>query len=209
MQRIRHFNRSVAVIAALTLFAVDGAAQEPGAPAQSAQKLVERGALHEAIERAHQEPGNLEATFFAAQAASKMNDSGRAAEEYSRLRQTEDESWRAIGESGALFAEGNMPGAMQAATRAIAANGDNPYAHYQLGLVANREGNNQRALDAFSRALELKPDLAYAHYYAGLAAQRLKQVARMSEHFEIFLKLAPQAPERTAVAALLRTLRPR
>jgi tetratricopeptide (TPR) repeat protein len=102
-----------------------------------------------------------------------------------------------------------MDGAMDAANRATAANGDNPYAHYQIGLVANRQGNHERALEAFSRALELKPDLAYAHYYAGSASQRLRQMAKMSEHFEIFLKLAPEAPERTAVAAILRTLRPR
>lgn len=209
MMRFRHFNRSVVFVAALTLFAADGAAQEPEGPPLTVQKLVERGALQEAIERAESEQGNPEATFFAAQAASKLNNNQRAAAEYSRLQETEDASWKAIGESGELFAQGNIPGAMQAATRAIGANGENPYAHYQLGLVANREGNNQRALEAFSRALELKPDLAYAHYYAGLAAQRLKQIARMSEHFEIFLKLAPEAPERTAVVALLRTLRPR
>ena len=208
MMRIRHFNRSLVLFAALAMLPTDVAAQEPEAPA-SVQKLLERGALQEVIERAESERGNPEATFFAAQAASKMNNNERAAAEYSRLRETEDESWKAIGESGALFAEGDMPGALQAATRAVEANGDNPYAHYQFGIVANRQGNNQRALEAFTRVIELKPDFAYAHYYAGLTAQRLKQIALMSEHFEIFLKLAPEAPERTAVAGILRTLRPR
>jgi len=207
MMKFRHFNRSLVVVAAFAVFAAEVAAQDP--PTQSVQKLFERGALEEAVQRAESERGNPESTFLAAQAFSKMNNNERAVEEYSRLRETGDESWRAIGESGALLTNGDMDGAMNAANRAAAANGDNPYAHFQIGLVATRQNNQERALEAYSRALELKPDLAYAHYYAGSASQRLRQMARMSEHFEIFLKLAPEAPERTAVAALLRTMRPR
>lgn len=208
MRNLRPFERSFVLIAAVALFACDVAAQEPEAPV-TAQKLLERGALPETIQRAEAEPDNFEAAFFAAQAASKMNDDGRAIAEYSRLRESDDASWQGIGESGALFTQGNLDGALQAATRAIEANGENPFAHYQLGLVVNRQENNERALEAFTRAIQLKPDFAYAHYYAGLAAQRLRETARMSEHFAIFLKLAPQAPERTAVAAIMRTMRPR
>jgi len=208
MKNLRHFDRSVVLIATLALFAGDVAAQEPEATS-TAQKLLERGALPETLQRAEAEPGNVEATFFAAQAAAKMSDDGRAIAEYSRLRESADASWQAIGESGALFTQGNLDGALQAATRATEANGENPYAHYQLGLVVNRQENNERALEAFTRAIQLKPDFAYAHYYAGLAAQRLREIAKMSEHFAIFLKLAPEAPERTAVAAILRTMRPR
>ena len=64
---------------------------------------------------------------------------------------------------------------MAAAERAVAANGDNPYAHYQVGAVASRQENFQRAAEAFGRSVELKPDLAYAHYYAGLAYQRVNR----------------------------------
>lgn len=207
MMKFRHFNRSLVVMAALTVFAAEAAAQDE--PPLTVQKLLERGALDEAVQRAEDERDNPESTFLAAQAFTKMNNNGRAVEEFSRLRETDDESWQAIGESGALLTNGDADEAMEAANRAAAANGDNPYAHYQIGLVATRQANNERAVEAFSRALELKPDLAYAHYYAGTASQRLRQMARMSEHFEIFLKLAPEAPERTAVAAILRTMRPR
>jgi tetratricopeptide (TPR) repeat protein len=207
MMKFRHFNRSLAVIAAFVVLAAEVGAQDQ--PTASVQKLLERGSLNEAVQRAEGERENPESTYLAAQAFSKMNNNERAGQEYSRLRETGDDSWRAIGESGALLTDGNVDGAMDAANRAAAANGDNPYAHYQIGLVANRQGNNERALEAFSRALERKPDLAYAHYYAGTASQRLRQMARMSEHFEKFLQLAPEAPERTAVAAILRTMRPR
>ena len=205
MMKFRHFNRSLVVVAAFALCAAEGSAQET----QSVQKLLERGALEEAVQRAEGERDNPESTYLAAQAFSKMNNNERAAEEYSRLRDTADESWQAIGESGALLTAGDMDGAMNAAQRAVAANGDNAYGHYQIGLVATRQSNYERAVEAFSRSLELKPDLAYAHYYAGTASQRLRQIQKMSEHFAIFLKLAPDAPERTAVAAILRTTRPR
>lgn len=209
MMKFRHFNRSLGVLAAVGVFAVfaaEAAAQDQPA---SVQQLLERGALDEAVQRAEAERDNPESTFFAAQAFTRMNDDGRAGEEYARLRESHDEAWRAIGESGALLTGGDAQGALNAANRAVELNGDHPFAHYQLGLVASRQGNHERALEAFSRAVQLKPDFAYAHYYAGSASQRLRQMARMSEHYELFLKLAPEAPERTAVAALLRTMRPR
>jgi tetratricopeptide (TPR) repeat protein len=205
MKKFRHFNRSLVLVAAFALFAAESAAQET----QSVQKLLERGALEEAVQRAEGERDNPESTYLAAQAFLKMNNNDRAEQEFSRLRETGDDSWRAIGESGALLNSGNTEGAMEAATRAVAANDGNPYAHYQVGLVAAQQENSERALEAFSQALERKPDFAYAHFHAGRASQRLRQIARMSEHFTLFLKLAPDAPERTAVAAILRTMRPR
>jgi tetratricopeptide (TPR) repeat protein len=201
--KFRHLNWSLTVLAATLAFTVEARAQQ-----SSVQALLERGALDEAVQRAEGERGNAESTFFAALAAARLNDSGRAVAQYTHLRDTGDDSWKAIGESGALLTQGNADGAMQAAERAVAANGGNAFAHYQLGAVANRQGNNERAAAAFGRAVELKPDFAYAHYYAGLANQRLKNIARMSEHFEAFMRLAPEAPERNAVAAILRTMRP-
>ena len=208
MPVVRRLKRASAIAAALTFVATasQARAQEPRV---SVQKLVEQGALAEAVQRAEGERENPESTYLAAQALTKMNNAAGAVEQYSRLREQAGDDWRAIGESGALLLNGDTGGAMAAAERAVAVNGDNPYAHYQVGLVANRQNQFDRALSAFSRATEIKPDLAYAHYYAGTASQRLKQIARMSEHFELFLKLAPDAPERAAVAALLRTYRPR
>ena len=201
--RIRHFKVSVAALAVCLSFAAVGAAQQ-----MTVQALLERGAFSEAVQRAEGERDNPESTYLAAQAAGRMDDTGRAVAEYNRLRETGDDSWRAIGESGALLAEGNVNEARQAAERAVAANGENAYAHYQLGTVAHRQNDYAKSAAEFRRAVDLKSDLAYAHYYAGLAQQRLKNIARMSEHFEAFMRLAPDAPERTAVAAILRTMRP-
>jgi tetratricopeptide (TPR) repeat protein len=171
------------------------------------QKLIERGALQEAVERASGESDNVESTYLAAQALSKMNDSGGAEERYNRLRESDNAAWKAIGESGAKLVGGDTAGAMDATNRAVAADGGNPYAHYQLGLVAMKQNNFQRALEAFTRTLEIKSDFAYAHYYAGQAAQRLKQTSKMAEHFTLFVKIAPDSPERQAVQSILRSLR--
>ena len=202
MLATRHVRTSTMAAAALSLFAGMSAAQE-----LSVQKLIERGAFDEAVQRAEADRGNPESTYLAAQAFTKLDNSGRANEEYARLREHGDDSWKAIGESGAALLAGDVGKAMEAANRAVAANGDNPYAHYQVGVVASRQTNFARAAEEFSRSAELKPDFAYAHYYAGLASQRLKQIPKMSEHLEAFMRLAPEAPERAAVAAILRTLR--
>jgi tetratricopeptide (TPR) repeat protein len=199
----RHLKGSLTLLASWFVLAVALGAQQ-----QTVQALLERGALDEAVQRAEHERDNVEATYFAAMAFSRMNNNGRAVEEYTRLRETGDDSWRAIGESGALLAQGDSAGALQAAERAVTANAGNAFAHYQLGAVAQRQGNFAKAAEEFGRAIELKSDFAYAHYYAGLANQRIKNIARMSEHFEAFMRLAPEAPERNAVAAILRTMRP-
>jgi tetratricopeptide (TPR) repeat protein len=205
MQFLRLPIRPLVVAAALLVPALSAVAQDTA----SVQKLLERGALEEAVQRAESEGDNPESRYFAAQAAAKMNNNGKAAEQYARLQDNGDAAWKAIGESGARLVDGNLGEALAAAERAVASAGDNPFAHYQLGLVANRQNDYDRANAAFERATELKQDFAYAHYYAGTTSQRLKQIAKMSEHFERFVRLAPEAPERTAVAALLRTLRPR
>ena len=200
---MRHFQRSIVLaVAALVCSAAVSIAQE-----QSVQKLLERGANEEAVQRAEAERDNPESAFLAAQALVKMNNNERATAEFARLAEGNGEDWKAIGESGVALLAGDMATAMAGATRAVELNGSNPYAHYQLGAAASRQNNFQQAAAAFGRAVELKPDFAYGHYYAGLANQRLKQIAKMSEHLETFMRLAPDAPERAAVAAILRTLR--
>jgi tetratricopeptide (TPR) repeat protein len=204
MAAFRHFHRSLILLTLACLPILGGAllAQEV-----SVQKLLERGANEEAVQRAERERDNPESLYLAGQAFAKMDNGGKAVEQYGRLREIGDDSWKAIGESEAAALGGNLTAAMEAANRGVAANGDNPYAHYQVGAVASRQKDYQRAADAYARAIELKPDFAYAHYYAGLANQRLRQTAKVSQHLEAFLKLAPDAPERSGVVSILRTLR--
>lgn len=175
---------------------------------ESVQALFERGAYEEAVQKADAERGNPESTFFAAQALVRIADPARARVEYARLRDTGAADWAAIAEAGEAMVAGDLDAARAAADRAAATNGDNPFAHYQQGLIAARQGRNRDAADAFGRAVTLKPDLAYGHYYSGIAHQRLKEIPKMAEHFDQFMKLAPHAPEYGAVAGTMRGLRP-
>ena len=77
----------------------------------------------------------------------------------------------------------------------------------QMGLSASKAADWGTAVSGFTKTIELKPDFAYAHYYAALAYQRQRQLSKTAEHFDAFLRLAPDAPERSAVLAILRTLK--
>jgi tetratricopeptide (TPR) repeat protein len=176
-----------------------------GAQKPEVQRLFQSGSYEQAAEAARD--GDPASTYLAAQALIKLERNDRATGELTRLRANEQPVWRLIGESGeALLA--NDPGrAVEVARRAVEADGGNPFAHYQLGLAASRASDWGSAVSAFQKALEQKPDLAYAHYYAALAYQRMRQLPRTAEHFDAFLRLAPDAPERSAVVAILRTIK--
>ena len=137
----------------------------------------------------------------------KLDRSDRAAAEMARLRANDQPSWRLIGESGEALIANDAGRAIDLARRAIEADGGNPFAQYQLGLSAAKAGDWGTAASSLTRAIELKPDLAYAHYYAALAYQRQRQLPKTAEHFDAFLRLAPDAPERSAVLAILRTIK--
>jgi tetratricopeptide (TPR) repeat protein len=203
MLRLRHLERSIVTAAFAALFATVVAAN---GQESSVQKLVERGALNEAVQQAGSDAGNPEATYLAAFALVKMNDNDGARERYNQLQNQENESWKAIGEAGARLIERDLDGAMEAANRAVAADEGNPYAHYQLAIVAAQRDDWGRSLQALERSIELKPDFAYAHYYAGQAAQRVGETAKSADHYRAFLRLAPDAPERPSVQSLLRTI---
>jgi tetratricopeptide (TPR) repeat protein len=177
-------------------------------PQESVQTLLERGAFEEAAQRAAAERGNPESAFFASQALLRLRANDRARAEYGHLRETGSPDWVAIAESGEAMVAGDLDTAFAAAERAVAANGENVFTHYQKGVVAMRQNRFREAADAFGEAVTRRHDLAYAHYYSGIAHQRLKEIPKMVEHFDYFLKLAPHAPEYGTVAGTLRTFKP-
>jgi tetratricopeptide (TPR) repeat protein len=208
MPTTRHLLRTAAVLTAalgVTLTATAGLSSSDEQES-TVQRLLERGALQEAVDVAGRDSGNPESTFLAAQALISMNNGGAASERFAQLRESGDGAWKAIGESGVALQSGNLGAAMEAANRAVSAEGGNPYAHYQKALVAARQNNLDAAVQAYERSLELKPDLAYAHYYAAQSYQRLKRNGNAADHYQMFLKLAPNAPERQGVLSILRTI---
>lgn len=192
----------VGLTVALAIYGTSGAAagQKP-----EVQRLFQSGAYEQAVTAAGE--GDPASTYLAAQSLIKLDRSDGAAAEMRRLRAGDNPAWRLVGESGEALIANDSAGAVDLARRATEADGGNPFAHYQLGLAASKASDWGTAVAGFSRAVELKPDFAYAHYYAALANQRLRQLPKAAEHFDAFLRLAPDAPERSAVLAIMRTLK--
>ena len=169
------------------------------------QRLFQSGSYEQAVDAARE--GDPASTYLAAQALLKMDRNDQATAEMARLRAGDNPAWRLVGESGEALIANDAGRAVELARRAIDADAGNPFAHYQLGLASGKANDWGAAVAAFTRAVELKPDFAYAHYYAALSYQRQRQLSKTAEHFDAFLRLAPDAPERSAVLAILRTIK--
>ena len=183
----------------------------PAAAQDSAQRLLERGAYAEAVQRVETErqAGNNDpaSTYLAGQALLKLDRDQDARTEFATLSNGDNETWAAIGQSSIALIDNNLDEAVTAGRRARDMNGDAGFTHYQLGLALIRQNRFDEAAQVLDRAAELMPEFAYAHYNAGVAHQRAKRVSRMAEHFQMFLKLAPDAPERRQVQLALNSLR--
>lgn len=191
----------LAFTAALALYGSTVAAgQKP-----EVQRLFQSGSYEQAAEAAGS--GDPASTYLAAQSLLKLNRNDAAVAEFTRLRASESSAWRLIGESGEALLANDAGRAVDLARRASEDDGGNPFAQYQLGLAASKANDWGTAVAALTRAVELKPDFAYAHYYAALASQRQRQLSKAAQHFDAFLRLAPDAPERSAVQAIMRTLK--
>ena len=200
-------NRSIgALITALAvsnLLVVSTAASAGQKP--EVQRLFQSGSFDEAVQAAQN--GDPATLYVAAQAMVKGEQVDRAREQFAQLKNTDNQGWKLVAESGEALLTGDSARAVTLARQATEASGDNAFAFYQLGVSASRANDWGTATTAFGRALELKPDFAYAHYYSALAHQRQRQLPAAAEHFSAFLRLAPDAPERQAVQAIMRTLK--
>ena len=217
-----------AVVAVAVMVTVDRSAveaQAPAGPTLTAQQFFEAGQYDEALkfigEMRVKGSAGLPDAFLAAQIALKQTQSERAKEEFARLRDSADPVWKAVGESGLASIENLRDEAAASGAKAVEATkaGDAPapedpagmlrafHAYYQLGLAQTRREEWTGAAEAFTRAVELNPTFAYAHYYAGLSYSRIKRPDQVAKYLEMFVKLAPKAPERSAVSSMLKAIR--
>lgn len=197
------------VILASVVWVLSGFATVVPAQEMSPQQLFDAGRYAEVVQAIPGEAGD-DMKYLAGQAHLRQNQPGEAK---ALLQQMgggdEGNAWTFVGRAGAAQIDGDMAGSEAAARRAIELNGGLAEAHYQLGQSLYAASNWAAAADAFAQASELAPGNAYAQYYAGQAFYRAKRVDRMAQHFEYFLKLAPSAPERPQVEAVMRTVRGR
>lgn len=191
----------------ITCAGLAGAAEEQ---ASSARGMLESGKYQEAIDAvaSRGEEAAPQDIYVAGQSMNRLDRHGEARDMFRRLDTGDEENvWTFIGRSAIAAVDGNRQEALDAANRAVSLAGDNFHAQYQLGLVKVVADDFHGAAEALERATQIDDGDAYAHYYAGVAFNKIKRLDKMTEHFRAFVQLAPEAPERPQVEAILRTLR--
>ena len=183
-------------------------AQEPVSP----QIHFDAGRYDDAVNAITAQPEpSPDAIYLAGRSYVHLSRPDDARAQFSRLSAGVDPPtpWSLVGESALALVDSNAGLAVEKASQAVAMSPDQFHPNYQLGLAQSAAEQWEPAAAAFEKATTIDPGFAYAHYYAGLAYSRLKQLDRMVTHLEYFLKLAPNAPERPAVMALMQSVRGR
>ena len=145
-----------------------------------------------------------------AQSHDQLTQRAEARAAYERLAGLpETDPWHSVGRAAILLADTQPDQALAAAQQAVALGPKVAEAHFQLGLVQAERRDYAQAAPAFEAAIAIDPMPAYAHYYAGLSYYQAERIDLMATFFESFLKLAPEAPERTQVESIMRTIRGR
>ncbi len=177
----------------------------------SPQSLYEAGSYDQAVSAiaSQGEQVSPASSYLAGQSFLRLNRRDEARAQFAKISSGGDPTWALVGESATALLDGNNGLAIEKAKQAVALAPDQFHPNYQLGLAYSNADQSEPAAAALSKATTIDPSFAYAHYYAGLAYSKLKQLDRMGTHLEYFLKLAPKAPERPAVEALMRSLRGR
>ena len=86
---------------------------------------------------------------------------------------------------------------------------EDPWHHVARAALSVGQGDLDQALAHATQGVALGAAVAYAFYQAGLAYYRHQRIDLMAARFESFLNAAPQAPERTQVESIMRTVRGR
>jgi tetratricopeptide (TPR) repeat protein len=195
------FNRLTLIVVTMLTFAAGRAIAQ-----DSPRQLFEAGKYQAAIEKTGGD-ASPSALYLKGLSHLKLNQGDAAKDDFRKI--DGDEAWQAVGQSAVALADNDKDGALAAAQAAVGHNAKLAEAQYQLGTVLDARGDNAGAAEAFAKATEANPQMAYAHYYAGMNYYEAKRVDRMAVYFENFLKLAPNAPERSAVESIMRTVRGR
>ena len=219
----------VAAIALLTLVL-------QGTPPQvrQLQEWFEAGRYQRVVDTASQTP-DPQAKYLVASSYDRLGQVEDARRVYSELAARGDgDPWGWIGRSAralvnpgsaapdagaldeartaAMQAVGTLSAPAQGGAATTAGAGSalvRAYGSYQLGHVLTFQREYGQAAETFDRAADLNPSFAYAYYYAGMSYREVSRIDLMAIRFERFLELAPEAPERTRVQAIMRTVRGR
>ncbi|MGE3842509.1 MAG: hypothetical protein AB7I50_13065 [Vicinamibacterales bacterium] len=175
----------------------------------SPRALLESGKFEEAAGAvaALGEGASQADNYVAGQSLARLDRLDAARESFRKLEAGDENAWTFVGRSASAVVDGDFAAARENAQRAVDLDGGLFHAWYQLGIVKSLTGDFNGAAADLERATEIDGGQAYAHYYAGVAYNKARKVDEMARHFRAFVTLAPEAPERPQVEAILRTLR--
>ena len=115
------------------------------------QRLFQSGSYEQAVDAAR--GGDQASTFLAAQSLLKLDRNDQAAAQLTQLKSSDQPAWRLIGESGEALMANDAGRAVQLARQAVEADGNNPFAQYQLGLAASKASDWGSVVAAFTKAI--------------------------------------------------------
>ena len=185
--------------------------QPAAAPdAATVRGWFETGRYQDVVSVALTEATDPEVVYLVALGYERLERPAEAQATYARLAgRSAGDPWHAIGRSAVLLGESKQAEAVQAAREAVRDGAQLAAAQFQLGLALAAGRDYAGAAPAFEAAIAINPQPAYAHYNAGLSYYQVERIDLMARYFESFLKLAPNAPERTQVESIMRTVRGR
>ena len=185
------------------------AAGQPQTPADL-QALFATGQYQAVLDHLPERTGDPAAVYLAVQSHVKLQQPVQAADLLNNLaaRAAED-PWHHVARAALSVGQGDLDQALSHATQGVALGAVVAEAHYQLGLVLAARQEFSAAAAAFDTAAQRRAGFAYAFYQAGLAYYSDQRIDLMAARFESFLNAAPQAPERTQVESIMRTVRGR
>ena len=174
------------------------------------RQLFETGQYQAVVDNLSQRGDDPAAVYLAAQSHARLRQPmGVAALLEQLAAHAPTDPWHHVGRAAQFVVQGDLDAALASANQAVAAGAALPQAHYQLGIVLSGRQEFPAAAAAFDAAAQRDPSYAYAFYQAGLAYYRHQRIDVMAARFEAFLRTAPQAPERTQVESIMRTVRGR
>ncbi len=198
------------VFACVTLLPLAAAGQPQPNTRVDLQALFATGQYQAVIDHLPERAGDPAAVYLAVQSHAKLKQPDQATDLLNDLAaRTAEDPWHHVARAVLSVGQGDLDRALTHATQGVALGAAIPDAHYQLGLVLAARQEFSAAAAAFDTAAERRAAFAYAFYQAGLAYYRHQRIDLMAARFESFLNAAPQAPERTQVESIMRTVRGR
>ncbi len=198
------------VFACVTLLPLAAAGQPQPNTRVDLQALFATGQYQAVIDQLTERTGDPAAVYLAVQSHAKLKQPVQATDLLNDLAaRTAEDPWHHVARAALSVGQGDLDQALAHATQGVALGAAVADAHYQLGLVLAARQEFSAAAAAFDTAAERRAAFAYAFYQAGLAYYRHQRIDLMAARFESFLNAAPQAPERTQVESIMRTVRGR